>query len=61
MNNEDLDRIYIKFLWTSNIGLSEAKGIPLEAWDDVCRPQTKGGLGIRINEDVNKGSITKLG
>ena len=31
------------------------------AWDEVCRRKYEGGLGIRRNEDVNKGSITKLG
>ena len=31
------------------------------AWDDVRRPKSKEGLGIRSYEDVNKATITKLG
>ena len=50
-----------KFLWTPNAGLNEAKCIPLVALDEVCRPKYDEGLGMRRNEDVNKGSITKLG
>ena len=56
-NNEDLDKINRKFLWTPNKGPNEAKGISLVAWDEVFRPKYEGGLGIRRNEDVNKGSI----
>ena len=44
-----------------NIGSNEAKGFPLVVWDDVCRPKSEGGLGIRRNEDVNKALIIKLG
>ena len=33
---------------------------PLVAWDNVCRPKSEGGLGIRKNKDVNKASIAKL-
>ena len=49
------------FLWLSNVGSNESKGFPLIAWDDVCRPKSKEGLGIRSYEDVNKATITKLG
>ena len=60
-NNEDFDKINRKFLWAPNIGYKEAKEFPLVAWDEVCRPKSEGGLGIRMNEDVNKATITKLG
>ena len=45
-NNEGLDKINRNFLWTPNIGSIETKVIPLVAWDDVCRPESEGGLGI---------------
>ena len=60
-NNEDLDKINRKFLWAPNIGFKEAKQFPLIAWDEAYRPKSKGGLGIRRNEYVNKTAITKLG
>ena len=59
--NEDLDRINKNLLWLPNIGSNETKGFPLVAWDEICRPKSEGGLGIRMNENVNKASITKLG
>ena len=31
------------------------------AWDDVRKPKSEGGLGIRRSEDVSKALITKLG
>ena len=31
MNNEDLDKINRKFIWSPNIGPNETKGIPLVA------------------------------
>ena len=35
-NNEDLDKINRKFLWTPNTRPNETKGIPLVVWDDIC-------------------------
>ena len=43
------------------MGINENKVFPLVAWDDVCRPKSEGGLGIRKNNDANKAAITKLG
>ena len=60
-NNKDLHKINGSFLWTPNIGPKEDKEILLVAYDEVCRPKAKGGLGIRRNEDVNKASFIKLG
>ena len=50
----------MNFLWLPNIGSNETKVFPLVAWDNVCRPKSEGGLGIRKNEDVNKASFAKL-
>ena len=40
--------------------VNEIKVFPLVAWDDVCRPKSERGLGIKKNKDVNKASRTKL-
>lgn len=42
-------------------GVNETKIFPLVAWDDIYRPKSQGGLGIRKNNNANKTSITKLG
>ena len=60
-NNEYIDRITTNFLWLPNIRFNEARGFPLVAWDEVCRPKYGEGLGIRRNENVNKALITKGG
>ena len=60
INNEDLDKINRNFLWQPNVGVNGTKAFLLVAQDDVCRPKSKGGLGIRKNEDGNIASIAKL-
>ena len=60
-NNEDLDKINRKFLWAPNLGCKEAKGFPLVAWNEVCRPKFEGRLEIKRNVDVNNATISKLG
>ena len=52
-NNEDIDIINRIFLWLPNMGINENKVFPLVAWDDVCRPKSEGGLGIKKNNYVN--------
>lgn len=47
-------------MWSINIGDNETKVFPLVVWDDVYRPKSKRGLGIRKNNNVNNISITKL-
>ena len=42
------------------MGANGPKAFPLVAWDDVYRPKSEGGLGIRKNEDVNRASIAIL-
>ena len=60
-NNEDLDGINMNYVWLSNIGSNETNVFPLVSHENVCRPKSEGGLGIRKNDDVNKTSIAKLG
>ena len=61
INDEDLYRINRNFLWLPNMVINENKVFSLVAWDDVCRPKPKGGLGIRKSNDVNNAPIVKLG
>ena len=60
-NNEDLDGINRNYVWLPNIGSNETKVFPLVSQENVCRPKSEEGLGIRKNDDVNKASIAKLG
>ena len=43
------------------MGVNGTKTFPLVAWDDACGPKYEGGLGIKKNDDFNKGSIAKQG
>jgi len=53
-----IDRTHREFLWkTSNSN----KGMPLVAWDKICRPKTLGGLGLRKSAAVNTACLAKLG
>ena len=61
INNEDLDIINRNFLWLPNMGDNGIKVFPFVSWDNVCRPKSEGGLGIRKNDEVNRATITKLG
>ena len=58
MVTKQLDRINRDFFWkTSNLD----KGMPLVAWDKVCRPKQLGGLGLRKTSAVNTAFLAKLG
>ena len=53
---KQLDRIFRQCLWR---GSSDAPKQSLAAWDLVCRPKDKGGLGV-INLNIqNKGLLLK--
>jgi len=54
---DHLDRINREFFWRTS---STAKGLPLVAWDKVCRPKQLGGLGIRKAAAVNTAFMAKL-
>ncbi|KAL6514499.1 hypothetical protein OROGR_020078 [Orobanche gracilis] len=45
-----------QFLWSGDIGGRKSR----VAWDDVCKPRTKGGLGLRHLETWNKAVLLKL-
>ena len=47
----NLDRINKEFFWKKS---NMAKGLALVAWDRVCMPKHKGGLGLRKMDAINK-------
>jgi len=55
---DQLDRINQEVFWKN---ASSAKGMPLVAWDKICRPKQLGGLGIRKTATVNTAFLAKLG
>jgi len=55
---DHLDRIHRDFFWKNS---SSDKGLPLIAWDKICRPKTLGGLGLRKTAAVNTAFLAKLG
>ena len=54
---EQLDRVNREFFWKNT---SSAHGLPLVAWDKVCRPKKLGGLGLRKTAAVNTAFLAKL-
>jgi len=46
-----LDRINRDFLWKKS---NTEKGLHLIAWDKICMPKVKGGLGLRKAKAINK-------
>jgi len=48
---DQLNRTHRKFFWKTS---SSEKGLPLVAWDKICLPKAKGGLGLRKSEAVNQ-------
>jgi len=42
--SDQLNRILRNFFWQK---LASHNGFPLIAWDRICRPKAKGGLGLR--------------
>ena len=54
---DQLDRINRDFFWKTS---STARGLPLVAWDKVCRPKKLGGLGLRKSAAVNTAFMAKL-
>ena len=54
---EQLDRVNRDFFWKNS---SSAKGLPLVAWDKICRPKKLGGLVLRKSASVNTAFLAKL-
>jgi len=52
-----IDRVGREFFWKKN---NTEKGLPLVAWDKVCRPKEYGGLGLRKTAEVNQAFQSKL-
>jgi len=52
-----LDSINREFFWKRS---NAEKGLKLIAWDKVCMPKVKGGLGLRKTEAINKAFQCKL-
>ena len=55
---EHLDKLRRQCLWTRKIG-EETKSTTLAAWTMVCRPKSKGGLGIVDLKLQNQGLLLK--
>lgn len=47
------------FLWRGNV--NEKKGWILVAWNNVCKPKSCGGLGLRKLSDMNSAMLGKVG
>ena len=52
-----IEKIQKTFLWT---GVENQKRLPLIAWENVCMPFEKGGLGLRRITTMNKFLLAKL-
>jgi len=54
---DQLDRINRDFFWKAS---PASRGMPLVAWDTICRPKKFGGLGLRKTAPVNTAFLAKL-
>lgn len=52
-----VERIMRQFLWK---GAALGRGGAKVAWEEVCRPKSEGGLGIRNLKDCNRASMLKF-
>lgn len=51
-----IERVLRQFLWK---GPELGRGGSKVLWEDVCRPKSEGGLGIRLLVDCNKAALLK--
>ncbi|PON88131.1 hypothetical protein TorRG33x02_161570 [Trema orientale] len=56
---EELDSLARKFWWIGS--LDKRYYLCLIAWDSICQPKARGGLGIRRFKDINAAFLAKLG
>ncbi|CAN1155661.1 Putative ribonuclease H protein At1g65750 [Linum perenne] len=54
---EDIDRRIHNFVWGST---SDERKLCLVAWEKVCSPKEKGGLGLKLARELNRAFLTKL-
>ena len=54
---KQIDKISRNFFWQKS---GDSTGLPMVAWDKICRPKKSGGLGLRKMEAVNSAFISKL-
>ena len=52
-----IEKIQKTFLW---IGMETKKRLPLIAWENVCMPKGKGGLGLRRISFMNELLLAKF-
>lgn len=57
--NRKLDNMVCKFFWVGST-TKDRLWCPM-AWDKICRPKPKGGLGLLRFEDVNIALLCKIG
>ncbi|KAL5763937.1 hypothetical protein ACOSQ2_016531 [Xanthoceras sorbifolium] len=53
-----MDRINRNFLWGH---MEEKKAVHLIKWDTVCKPKSKGGLGLKKMKNLNQSLLAKAG
>ncbi|KAL5831020.1 hypothetical protein ACOSQ4_016374 [Xanthoceras sorbifolium] len=54
----NMDRINRNFLWGH---MEEKKAVHLIKWDTVCKPKSKGGLGLKKMKNLNQSLLAKAG
>ncbi|CAN1187377.1 Putative ribonuclease H protein At1g65750 [Linum perenne] len=54
---EEIDKRIRNFVWGTT---AETRKICLVAWERVCLPKEKGGLGLRLARQLNRAFLTKL-
>ncbi|XP_058733400.1 uncharacterized protein LOC131605010 [Vicia villosa] len=53
---KEINRLESNFLWSGNVN---KRSIHWVKWDTVCKPNEKGGLGVRDVEEFNKALLLK--
>ncbi|CAN1181294.1 Putative ribonuclease H protein At1g65750 [Linum perenne] len=54
---EEIDRRIRNFVWGTT---SEERKVSLVAWEKICLPKEKGGLGLKMARQLNRAYLTKL-